>query len=86
MALETVDPIDWSHPPPSWAVPPERLVHSTNQCNLSWNRTCNHSMRGNQLAYAAIQGINVLSYTYLVMCGDVRAQLCVVMYILSYLW
>ena len=23
MASETVDPIDWSHPPPSWAVPPE---------------------------------------------------------------
>ena len=32
MASETVDPIDWSHPPPSWAVPPERLVHSINQC------------------------------------------------------
>ena len=34
VASETVDPIDWSHPPPSWAVPPERLVHSINQCNL----------------------------------------------------
>ena len=22
LASETVDPIDWSHPPPSWAVPP----------------------------------------------------------------
>ena len=32
MASETVDPIDWSHPPPSWAVPPERLMHSINQC------------------------------------------------------
>ena len=33
MASETVDPIDWSYPPPSWAVPPERLlVHSINQC------------------------------------------------------
>ena len=32
MASETVDPIDWSHPPRSWAVPPERLVHSINQC------------------------------------------------------
>ena len=30
MASETVDPIDWLHPPPSWAVPPERLVHSNN--------------------------------------------------------
>ena len=53
----TVDPIDWSHPPPSWAVPPERLLHSINQCNLSGNRTCNRSMRGNHLAYAAIQVI-----------------------------
>ena len=34
MALETVDQIYWSHPPPS-SVPPERLVHSINQCNLS---------------------------------------------------
>ena len=32
MASETEDPIDWSHPPPSWAVPPERLVHSINHC------------------------------------------------------
>ena len=35
MASKTVDPIDWSLPPPSWAVPPESLVHSINQCNLS---------------------------------------------------
>ena len=26
MALETVDPIDWLLPPPSWAVPPELHV------------------------------------------------------------
>ena len=32
MASETVDPIDWSHPSPSLAVPPERLVHNKNQC------------------------------------------------------
>ena len=32
MASETVDPIDWSHPSPLWAVPPERLMHSINQC------------------------------------------------------
>ena len=57
MATETVDPIDWSHPPPAWAVPPERLVHSINRCKLSGNRTCNISMRGNHLAYAATQGI-----------------------------
>ena len=53
MASETVDPIDWSQPPQSWAVPPERHMHSINQCNLSGTRTCNRSMRGNQLAYAA---------------------------------
>ena len=47
MASETVDPIDWSHSPPSWAAPPELHVHSINQCNLSGTRTCNH------LAYAA---------------------------------
>ena len=59
MASETVDPIDWSHPPPSWVVLPELLVHSINQCNLSqsWDRSCNFSMRGNHLAYAATQGI-----------------------------
>ena len=34
MVSETVDPIDWSHPPPSWAVPIERHVHSINQCDL----------------------------------------------------
>ena len=62
MASETVDPIDWSHPPPSWAVPSERHVHSINQCNLSGTRTCNRSMRGNHLAYAATQGINRSMY------------------------
>ena len=56
MASETVGPIDWSHPPPSWAVPPERHVRSVNQCNLSGTRTCNRSMRGNRLAYATTQG------------------------------
>ena len=56
MASETVDPIDWSHPPRSWAVPPERHVRSVNQCNLDGTRTCNRSMRGNHLAYAATQG------------------------------
>ena len=32
MTSETVDPIDWSHPPPSWAVPPELLLlHGVNE-------------------------------------------------------
>ena len=61
MASETADPIDWSHPQPSWAVPSESLVHSINQCNLSGNRTCYRSMRGNHLAYAATQGINLIN-------------------------
>ena len=59
MASETVDPIDWSHSPPSWAVPPEHLVQSINQCSLIGTRTCNRSMRGNHLAYAATQGMRV---------------------------
>ena len=56
------DPIDCSHPPPSWAVPPESHVHSINLCNLSGTRTCNRFMRGNHLPYAATQGIK-LAYT-----------------------
>ena len=63
MASETVDPIDWSHPPPSWEVPPGRHVYSINQGNLSGTRTCNRSMRGNHLAYADTQGIKVKSTT-----------------------
>ena len=51
MASKMVDPIDWSHPPPSWAVPPERHMHSINQCNLSGTRTWNRSIRGIHLAY-----------------------------------
>ena len=58
MASETVDPIDWSHPPPAWAVRSESPMHSVNQCNLSGTRTCNRSMRENHLANAATQGIN----------------------------
>ena len=31
MASEMVDPIYWSHPPPSWAVPPElHVIHGLN--------------------------------------------------------
>ena len=57
MASGRVDPIHWSHPPPSWAVSSEHHVHSINQCNLSGTRTCNGSMRGNHLAYAVTQVI-----------------------------
>ena len=34
MASETVDSIDGSHSPPSWAVNPECLAHSINRCSL----------------------------------------------------
>ena len=57
MASETVYLIDWSYPPPSWAAPPERLVHIINKCSLSGNRPCNRSMRCHHIAYAATQGI-----------------------------
>ena len=59
MASETVDPIDWSHPPPSWAVPwasrakykSVQLSHSRDSilqpCNLQHARQppclCGHS-------------------------------------------
>ena len=39
MGSETVDPFDWSYPLPSWAVTPERLVHSIHQCSLSREST-----------------------------------------------
>ena len=72
MASETVDPIDWSHSPSSWAVPPECHVHSINQCNLSRTRTysttaaceattclCGHS------------GYNWINFTLLFLLGSV---------------
>ena len=41
--VREVDTIAWSHPPPSWAVPPERLVHSINLCSSATAgiRSCN---------------------------------------------
>ena len=50
----TENPIDWSHPLPSWAVPPEHLVQSINRCSSATTgiRSCNlatFSMRGNHL-------------------------------------
>ena len=57
MASETLDPIDWSHPPPSWAVAPECLVYSINQSSFIGNLTCNRSLRGNHLDYAATQSV-----------------------------
>ena len=69
MASEKVDSIDWSHPPPSWAVPPDRLVHSKNRCSSATAgiRSCNlatFSMRGIHLAYETTQsGLSI---------GDIR--------------
>ena len=64
MALETKDPIDWSHPPSSYAVPPERLVHSINRWSSatagirSFN-LATFSMRDNNLANTATQSIYI---------------------------
>ena len=46
MASETVDLIDWSHPPPAWAVPPELtyctvLTRPTNRKTCCTNRDSN---------------------------------------------
>ena len=79
MAPETVHPIDCSHPPPSWAVLPERQVHSINRCNISGTRTCNRSMRGNHLAYAATQGI-------IIKHSIVRLKHCTVANTIMYCW
>ena len=72
MASETVDKIDWSHPPPSWVVPPERHVHSINQSNLSGTRTCNRSMRGNHLANATTQSMGLCLFP----CGYWCSKRC----------
>ena len=53
MASEMLDPIDWSHPSPTRAVPPERLVHSINRCSSATAGIRSYSMRGNHLACAA---------------------------------
>ena len=60
MASETVDPIDWSHLPPSWAVPPERLrgYYKSVQPQPGID-PATFSMRGNHPAYATTQGIDV---------------------------
>ena len=82
MVSETVDPIDWLHPPPSWAVPHECLMHSINQCNLSGTQTCNHSMRGNHLAYAATQDIKQEISDKTVFVNDAHTGICQKPYLL----
>ena len=44
-------------PPPSWAAPPDCLVHSINRCSLSRESTLQPSACKAHLAYAATQGI-----------------------------
>ena len=45
---------------------PWALVHSKKQCNLSGNRSCNRSMRGNHRSYAANEGIiYIFIYLYI---------------------
>ena len=66
MASETVDPIDWSHPPPSWPVPPElHVLHGVNATNkpedLLHQPRLEHAstgMKGQRTACAATQGMN----------------------------
>ena len=59
MAIETVDPIDWSHPPPSWAVTPVWAPPAEYKSvqPLPGIDPATFSMRGNHLAYEATQGI-----------------------------
>ena len=69
MASDTVYPIDWSHPPPSCAVPPERLVHSINQCTSAESNVqpqhgrqppclCGHSGYNTLLHYWSCHALN----------------------------
>ena len=69
MASETVDPIDWLHPPPSWAVPPEfHVLHGVNVGYKSQDllqqprgEHASWGMPGQRTACAATQGINVIA-------------------------
>ena len=65
MASETVDPIDWSHPPPYTGQYPMSSTYCTLQCGLqitrlaelSQPRTCDFRMPDQRTAGAATQGI-----------------------------
>ena len=61
IASETVIQLTGRTPHPDGQYPLSVSEHSINQCNLSGNRTCNRSMRGNHLANAAFQGINYIN-------------------------
>ena len=65
MASETVDPIDWSHPPPYTGQYPLNSTYCTLQCGLqitrfaalSQPRTCDFRMPDQRTAGAATQGV-----------------------------
>ena len=64
MASETVDPIDWSHTPPSCAVPPERhVLHDINAAYKSHDVQQQHASTGvpdqRTAAYAIVLGFNI---------------------------
>ena len=66
MASETVDAIDWSHPPPSLAVPPElHVLHSVNAAYKSQDlvhqpglENASTGMPDQRTTCTATQGIN----------------------------
>ena len=64
MASETVDPIDWSHHPPSWAVPLERHVHSINQCNLAGLERATAACEATTLPMRPLRVCNLKLVTY----------------------
>ena len=68
MASETVDLIGWSHPQPSWAVPPElHVLHGVNAGYKSQDlqqpglEHASMGMAGQLTAFAATQGICAIS-------------------------
>ena len=69
MASATVDPIDWSHPPPYTGQYPLSSTYCTVQCGLqitrlaalSEPRTCTFGLPGLRTACAATQGITYVN-------------------------
>ena len=67
MTSETVDPIGWSHPPPSWAVPPElRVLQGVNVAYKSQDlvhqpglERASTEMPDQRTTCAATKGINI---------------------------
>ena len=75
-ASETVDPINWSHPPPSWAVP--SALHVLHGVNAYKSQDLLHQpglelastgMLDQRTTCAATQGINKLGVRYMSRVG-----------------